>query len=267
MLFLASVAMAQDVSGLPIPSASPAPRPSASPGAGSRWPTGFPWPTIPGPLSEPSASVELTGPPTARTRRHGVVVGMWLSPGRPWAKASTHRPPCGPPTPNRPGVDVPRRVRRSQHKGHRRSVPDRAPRVAARRQGRGLQAAGGPRVRGVARSLRPLGAAADGADGTHVLASAECSGVEFPAAWLKLAPGATMEERFIWYPARPMDSQDVRWEPLPPGIVTVEAASYYAGHGHRPPPGREHRPLHPITVTADLELTGEDPGGRPRCPS
>jgi hypothetical protein len=98
------------------------------------------------------------------------------------------------------------------------------------------------------------------ADGTHVIVLAECTGVDFPAAWMKLRPGATMEERFVWYPARSMDVQDVRWQPLPPGTVPVATSWYYVGHGTRPRPGRERRPVHPIVATAALGLTGVDPG-------
>ena len=100
----------------------------------------------------------------------------------------------------------------------------------------------------------------DSATGTRVSASAECSGVEFPAAWMKLRPGATMEERFVWYPAHSMDGHDFRWQPLPPGTVTVAASWHYVGHGPRPRPGRQRRPVHPIVATAALELTGVDPG-------
>jgi hypothetical protein len=97
--------------------------------------------------------------------------------------------------------------------------------------------------------------------GMRVSAMAECGGIPFPRAWLKLGSGATMEERFAWYPARAMDSGRVsRWQPLPPGTVTVAAAWYYAGHGRRPRAGREDRPARPIVAEAPLVLTGVDPG-------
>ena len=93
--------------------------------------------------------------------------------------------------------------------------------------------------------------------GIRTSAAAECAGVEGPA-WVKLRPGGTLEERFVWYPG--WATAGDRWQPLPPGIVPVTTTWYYAGHGRGFQRRREVGPVTPIAATAKLQLTGTDPG-------
>jgi hypothetical protein len=90
----------------------------------------------------------------------------------------------------------------------------------------------------------------------------ECMPV-VPTPWIRLRPGATMTERFAWYPARGMDNLEERYQPLSPGKVPVTAIWHYAGHGARPRASQDlvrRSPRRPITATASLELAGVDPG-------
>jgi hypothetical protein len=86
----------------------------------------------------------------------------------------------------------------------------------------------------------------------------ECMGI-WPPPWIRLRPGATMPERFAWYPVSYLITYRGRYQPLPPGSVDVTASWQYVGHGEPPrrPRGSIRRP---VTATAVLQLTGVDPG-------
>lgn len=78
---------------------------------------------------------------------------------------------------------------------------------------------------------------------------------------LKLKAGATLEERFAWYPASSFDG-DVWFQPLPPGTMPVTVEWPFVGRGERPQvtPRRGDGAVKPIAVTAGLDLTGNGPG-------
>ena len=97
-----------------------------------------------------------------------------------------------------------------------------------------------------------------GSTGSRVVALAECAGLQWPVR--KLGPGASVDERFTWYPAAEVGGDPSRLVPPSPGTVQVTATWAFVGRG---PSGRrawvasDHEP---ITVTGALELTGAGAG-------
>lgn len=261
-LLVASPTLAHDASAVPSPFPFPALSPSLEPSPSVvPSPATFPWPTIPAPVEDPDAELDLvpftpSGRPAAIARQHGVVVRMWLSASSvgqgEWIQAlvrttNTRADPVwvwpGECLTSSTSIDV------DLSSIIRPGLPQEG-KAAAYKQ-RAIRASG------VLRSGFQRWHPRPSESGVQVSAWAECGGYTFPPGWLKLRPGATTEERFVWYPAHLMG---VRWQPLPPGTVTVQAAWRYVGHGPRSRPGRDDRPVHPIVARAPVQLTGVDPG-------
>lgn len=78
---------------------------------------------------------------------------------------------------------------------------------------------------------------------------------------LKLKAGASLTERFAWYPADSLDGE-VWFQPLPPGPVTVTVSWPYLTHGRRPSISSRQafRAVKPIKARTELLVTGDGPG-------
>jgi hypothetical protein len=78
---------------------------------------------------------------------------------------------------------------------------------------------------------------------------------------LELKAGASLTERFAWYPYDSFDGE-VWLQPLPPGPVTVTASWPYLSRGERPSMSsrRAYRTMKPVKATTELEVTGDGPG-------
>lgn len=230
---------------------SPSPAPSATP---------FPWATLPPAADDPPIGrLEPNGPPDARTVRQGVVVELWLSP-----------------TTVAPGEWVQALVRVTNTRKDAVWTPggqcwlttsvtaDLSDLYPQTTELSGNAAAFLRRVtrerdlRTTAFTPWPPDVRAD-ATGVTTVALADCA-PELGARFLRLGPGRSKDFRFVWYPMGDQDALDSWRRPLPPGRVRVTAAWEDAGHGARPtgPIFTRHPDL--IAATADLELTGSDPG-------
>jgi hypothetical protein len=250
-----------DTSTAATPAATADPSPFAAPDASvgpAPSPTPLPWPTIPAPVEDPDLThFDPNAAPAASARRQGVVVEMWLSAPSvgqgEYVQAivratNTRSDPvwmalgeCGDPA-TTVDVDLSSIVRPG--------LPQTG--LAAGYKRRAVRASG---VRTASFERWRRSGPQD--HGIQVSALAECTGVEDPAASLReVGSGATIEERFLWYPG--WDVLGGRWQPLPPGFVPVTVAWYYAGHGRQATPGGETRPVRAIVATTDLELTGTD---------
>ncbi|MFN8619850.1 MAG: hypothetical protein U0869_11310 [Chloroflexota bacterium] len=247
-------------SSVPAPSASPAPTepaapvPSSSPAPSS---SPFPGPTLP---PRPSASAAFTpsGPPDATATRDGLVVRLWLSakeaaPGE-LVEAVVRITNTGAdaafgatgPCLARPllwsdlsAVVAPGDVQAGNAAAFKQLLVDDASVTTAAWE------------RDAARQLRP------GA-GVTVRALADCGPTG--ATYDRVGPHRTLEQRWSWYPTDPLDRGDVPQRPLPPGQAPVTFTWLDAGRGGRPEHRPSRRPDVPITVTADVTLTGDDPG-------
>jgi len=219
--------------------------------------------TIPYPAEEPDlVPFEPTGAPSAVSRHKGVVVKLWLE--RPsvgqgeWIQAvvrttNTRKDPawmwpgeCG-------GSSTDIRVDLSRvvdpgtpQEGKARAFKRRA-------------------IRNAASNLDRFSMWEPPREGSEEWMFIECPPPLRPA-WKRLRPGVTMEERFSWYPTRHLELGEEFALPLPPGPVVVHAVVKYVGRGMPPPDhltaaGRPDTSLiEPITATAQLELSGVDPG-------
>jgi hypothetical protein len=258
---VATVAVAATLIAWPGPASGQSEPPAST--APSRDPSAvpFPWPTIPAAEDEPDlAPFQPQGPPDAIGRRKGVVVRLWLE--RPsvgqgeWVQAivettNTRSDPvwmwpaeCGTSSTRiavdlRPVVD-PGEVQMGKAAAYKRRAVNRSGALDA--------------------GFWPY---APPSQGTVEWSFVECMPI-VPTPWIRLPPGATMTERFAWYPARIMGQDGSRTQPLPPGSVTVTAMWHYAGHGRRPQGPADdfarRSPRPPIRAAASLELTGVDPG-------
>jgi len=221
----------------------------------------FPWPTLLSPEQVPvPPPFETIGPPAATRTRHGVRLELWLSspmvaPGA-WIQALVRTTNLG----TNPawswsgecgssgtwiGIDL------------ASVIPT------------GVEQTGNAAVF-KARAIRAAHVMESGFTSWEHLPSppstsvvgrvyAECT---TPHIRLRLKPGATLEERFAWYPTGLAYGDTDLFQPLPPGTVTATAAWPYMGRGERPRrrPRRHDDVIRPITATATLELTGSGPG-------
>lgn len=246
-----SAVNAQSPTAPQTPGASPSAVSSAAPSS-----TPFPWPTLPSLLEVPlPAPFEPSGPPAATATRHGVRMRMWLSstkavPGQ-WLQLLVR-------TTNLDKSTAWSHSGECKTSGTLADV-DLRPAIPPGREQTGNAAAFKEEVlsHAMGASFTPwryLPREGDTpVDGLVSGAWAECTTLPGP---LRLKAGATLEERFAWYPAHSFDG-DVWFQPLPPGTVPVTVEWPFIGRGERAP---RHARLRPITVTASVELTGDGPG-------
>jgi hypothetical protein len=97
-----------------------------------------------------------------------------------------------------------------------------------------------------------------GTSGPSVTALADCGPVG--PTFQRVGPGRTLEQRWTWIPVDPIDGTGAWGRPLPPGTVPVTFTWLHAGRGTRQDVEADRRPSRPITVSAEVELTGSDPG-------
>ena len=77
----------------------------------------------------------------------------------------------------------------------------------------------------------------------------------------KLGAGASVNERFAWYPAGSFDG-DVWFQPLPPGEITATVSWPFLGRGERSSTEARapYRRAKPTRASTTIELTGNGPG-------
>jgi hypothetical protein len=241
------------------PSASPPPSADASP-ASSITPTAspFPWPTLPSSREVPvPARFEPKGRPDASTTRHGIRVDLWLSsptaaPGE-WVQAVVR-------TTNLHDTTAWSWSGECRTSGTRVAVdlgaiippgePQTGNAAAFKRQALRWTTETGFAPR---RSIDDWYASTDSG-----YAFVECPIMPGP---LELKAGASLTERFAWYPYDSFDGE-VWLQPLPPGPVTVTASWPYLSRGERPSMSsrRAYRTMKPVKATTELEVTGDGPG-------
>ena len=270
MLAVPIMAVAQEPTGRP----SPAPATAALAQSSSPLPSSSPSPAVQptsGPVLPRSSDVPLPaalqpkGRPDASTTRHGVRVELWLS-----SKRVT------------PGEWVQAVVRTT----NLRKMPAFAMSGECGRSGTSVTVDLDPQV--------PVGQTFTGNAGafksqvlrdsllTHAgfdrrkdllrwnTASASRGGtfgfVECPfppPGSRRLGPGASVIERFAWYPVGSFED-DPWFHPMWPGAGTVTVSWPYLSRGAPPSvsPRRMGRMVEPIRATAAIEVTGEGPSAR-----
>ena len=252
ILLGSGAALAASPSASPVAPVSPAPITSPAPSASV-----FPWPTLP-PRMDPVEAFQPSGPPDVSAARHGMIVELWLSS-----------------TQVAQGDLVEALVRITNS----RSAPAygmTGPCLSQPLMTSDLSsviAPGDPQSGSAAEFKRRL---IDSADLTtavweressrqraqesgvvvHVLADCGATGRSFD----RVGPKRTLEQRWSWYPADPLDGGAAWLRPLPPGTVPITFTWLHAGRGSQAPSDAGGRPTAPIVVTTDLALTGDDPG-------
>ena len=246
-------ALAQSPSPLPSPSPNPALQPTS------------------GPVLPPSSEVPLPaalqpkGRPDASTTRHGVRVELWLSsssvtPGE-WVQAVVRTTNLR----DTPAFAMSGECGRSGTSVSVSLDPDVPP-------GQTFSGAGDAFKRQVLRDsllthdgfgrrkdvLRWNSASVSGG---ATFGFVECTG-PFSGP-RRLGPGASVIERFAWYPVGSFED-DPWFHPMWPGAGTVTVSWPYLGRGAPPSVSvrRMGRTVEPIRATAAIEVTGEGPRAR-----
>ena len=243
-------ALAQSPSPLP----SPAPSPAVQPTSG---------PVLPPPSEVPlPAAPQPKGRPDASTTRHGVRVELWLSsstvtPGE-WVQAVVRATnlletpafamsgECGPSGHLRVGAPRPRGPTGPDLHGECGTFKRQVLRDSL------LTHAGFDRRKDLLRWN--TASASSGAAFGFV----ECPYP--PPGPRRLGPGASVTERFAWYPVGSF-AEDPWFHPMWPGAGTVTVSWPYLSRGAPPAVSarRMGRMVEPIRATAALEVTGEGP--------
>ncbi len=223
----------------------------------------FPWPVLTRPYDvRLPAALQPRGRPDASTTKHGIRVALWLStptamPGE-WVQAVVRTTNTG----DTPAWFLPYPCLRS---GTVVSIDPRSgipPGIEQQGNAAELKRKAvrrGPYLWANFRDRKDvLRWVTSGAEAGLGRAYVECPATSQPR---RLGSGASVTERFAWYPASSFD-EDVWFQPLWPGTAPVTVSWPFLGRGSKPAADVQDlwARVKRISATATLELGGDGPG-------